>query len=64
MGEVYRSTDLSLHQTVALKFLPQPLARDDRALARFYNEVRIARQVAHPNVCGWIPAESRLTAGR
>ncbi len=51
MGEVYRSTDLSLGQTVALKFLPELLARDDPALARFYNEVRIARQVTHPNVC-------------
>lgn len=51
MGEVYRATDLTLAQAVALKFLPESLARDDRALARFYNEVRIARQVTHPNVC-------------
>jgi len=51
MGEVYRATDLSLGQPVALKFLPESLASDDRALARFYNEVRIARQVTHPNVC-------------
>jgi serine/threonine-protein kinase len=51
MGEVYRATDLTLGQAVALKFLPETLARDERALARFYNEVRIARQVTHPNVC-------------
>ncbi|MGA3017948.1 MAG: protein kinase [Bryobacteraceae bacterium] len=51
MGEVYRATDLTLGQAVALKFLPENLARDDRALARFYNEVRMARQVTHPNVC-------------
>ena len=51
MGEVYRATDLTLGQAVALKFLPDSLSRDDRALARFYNEVRIARQVTHPNVC-------------
>ena len=51
MGEVYRATDLTLGQAVALKFLPETLAGDDRALARFYNEVRIARQVTHPNVC-------------
>src|SRR5579871_7071304 len=51
MGEVYRATDLTLGQAVALKFLPETLGRDDRALARFYNEVRIARQVTHPNVC-------------
>jgi serine/threonine-protein kinase len=51
MGEVYRATDLRLGQVVALKFLPEATARDERLLARFYNEVRIARQVAHPNVC-------------
>jgi serine/threonine-protein kinase len=51
MGEVYRATDLTLGQAVALKFLPEATANDDRALARFYNEVRIARQVTHPNVC-------------
>src|ERR1051326_4192208 len=51
MGEVYRATDLTLGQAVALKFLPESLSRDDRALARFCNEVRIARQITHPNVC-------------
>ncbi len=51
MGEVYRATDLTLGQAVALKFLPEAASQDDRALARFYNEVRMARQVTHPNVC-------------
>ena len=51
MGEVYRATDLTLGQAVALKFLPEATAADERALARFYNEVRVARQVTHPNVC-------------
>jgi predicted Ser/Thr protein kinase len=51
MGEVYRATDLRLGQQVALKFLPLEMAEDPKALARFQNEVRIARQVAHPNVC-------------
>jgi predicted Ser/Thr protein kinase len=51
MGEVYRATDLKLGQAVALKFLPEEMARDPKALARFHTEVRIARQVAHPNVC-------------
>src|SRR5947208_15192474 len=51
MGEVYRATDLTLGQPVALKFLPETLSRHERALARFYNEVRMARQVTHPNVC-------------
>src|SRR5438067_12840973 len=51
MGEVYRATDLTLGQAVALKFLPEATSSDERVLARFYNEVRIARQVTHPNVC-------------
>jgi serine/threonine-protein kinase len=51
MGEVYRAEDLKLGQTVALKFLPESLAQDGAALARFHREVRIARQVSHPNVC-------------
>jgi serine/threonine-protein kinase len=51
MGEVYRADDLTLEQPVALKFLPESIARDEGALARFRNEVRVARQVSHPNVC-------------
>ena len=51
MGEVYRADDLTLEQPVALKFLPESVAGNESALARFRNEVRIARQVSHPNVC-------------
>jgi serine/threonine-protein kinase len=51
MGEVYRADDLELGQTVALKFLPHELTGDEAALTLLRNEVRIARQVAHPNVC-------------
>jgi serine/threonine-protein kinase len=51
MGEVYRADDLKLHQPVALKFLPPGLAGNPVRLARFLNEVRVARQVSHPNVC-------------
>ncbi len=51
MGEVYRANDLTLDQPVALKFLPASMAQDAGMLARFHNEVRIARQVSHPNVC-------------
>jgi predicted Ser/Thr protein kinase len=51
MGEVYRATDLALAQSVALKILPEEAAANDRFLERFHNEVRIARQVSHPNVC-------------
>ncbi|HEX5110637.1 MAG TPA: serine/threonine-protein kinase [Vicinamibacterales bacterium] len=50
MGEVYRAHDLILNQLVALKFLA-PAHLSEAALARFRNEVRIARQVSHPNVC-------------
>jgi len=51
MGEVYRADDLTLEQPVALKFLPEAIGQNEAALARFRNEVRIARQVSHPNVC-------------
>jgi serine/threonine-protein kinase len=51
MGEVYRAEDLTLGQPVALKFLPENLASDGVALARFHREVRIARQISHRNVC-------------
>ena len=51
MGEVYRADDLRLGQTVALKFLPPELAKDPKRLEYFHNEVRLARQVSHPNVC-------------
>jgi hypothetical protein len=51
MGEVYRADDLKLDQAVALKFLPESLGLHPQALARFHAEVRIARQVSHPNVC-------------
>jgi serine/threonine protein kinase len=57
MGEVYRADDLTLNQTVALKFLP--LQIDGAAggvdymarLERLHNELRVARQVSHKNVC-------------
>jgi serine/threonine protein kinase len=51
MGEVYRAIDLKLNQQVALKFLPESTAGNPGLLERFHGEVRIARQVSHPNVC-------------
>jgi len=51
MGEVYRADDLKLGQAVALKFLPAAVERDPARLARLLGEVRIARQISHPNVC-------------
>ena len=51
MGEVYRADDLTLDQAVALKFLPPGVAASDSRLSQFHNELRVARQVSHKNVC-------------
>ena len=51
MGEVYRADDLKLGQTVALKFLPKGMEADKGRLSHLLDEVRIARQISHPNVC-------------
>jgi serine/threonine-protein kinase len=51
MGEVYRADDLRLGETVALKFLPEDVAGDPTRRKRFDEEVRLARTIAHPNVC-------------
>ncbi|HUO07038.1 MAG TPA: serine/threonine-protein kinase [Phycisphaerae bacterium] len=51
MGEVYRADDITLNQSIALKFLPALFGQDQTWLERFKNEVRLARQVTHPNVC-------------
>ena len=48
MGEVYRADDLTLGQSVALKFLPPALDFDEGRRERFLNEVRVARQITHP----------------
>jgi hypothetical protein len=51
MGEVYRADDLKLGQPVALKFLPPEVDRDPDRLTQLHTEVRMTRQVSHPNVC-------------
>jgi hypothetical protein len=51
MGEVFRADDLILRQPVALKFLPESATNNLNLLTRFYDEVRIARQISHKNVC-------------
>ena len=51
MGEVFRADDLKLGQQVALKFLPPEVDRDPARLSQLHSEVRMARQVSHPNVC-------------
>ena len=51
MGEVYGADDLKLGQRVALKFLPTERGKDHSWRDQFFAEVRMARQVSHPNVC-------------
>src|SRR4029453_19140209 len=51
MGEVYRADDTKLRHAVALKFLPRRGAVDAATLDRLRAEVRLGRQVSHPNVC-------------
>jgi serine/threonine-protein kinase len=64
MGEVFEADDLELKERVALKTLLPEMARDTRMIARFKQEIQLARKISHPNVCRVFDVARHLVNGQ